>query len=233
MDTRLLIIIAGAAGLGLALASRNAGAATMDDPSLLWTDQTAFDSLGTIWDTQTADPGADVITTDTGEGGDAGGIVDTVAPLYYKVASMSGKTMSDAGIEALKQREGFSPVVYTDSAGYKTIGYGHKLGLGESYSSGISDVEATMLLRSDVSRAEDAVNSLVSVPLTQNQFDALVSFTFNVGAGALRKSSLLSVLNSGNYQAAAQQFGRWKYAGGKAVAGLANRRASESAQFLA
>jgi len=90
---------------------------------------------------------------------------------------------------------------------------------------------AEELLREDVKRFEGYVDRLVKVPLTQGQFDALVSFTYNLGPGALEKSTLLDQLNRGDYDSAAEQFGRWVKAGGKTLAGLVRRRAAERALF--
>lgn len=95
--------------------------------------------------------------------------------------------------------EGFSPKVYNDSAGVPTIGYGHALKKGESYPHGISEAEGERLLRQDLKEAEDAVNDHVKAYLSQGQFDALVSFTYNVGSGTFSKSGLLQYLNHGDY----------------------------------
>src|SRR2546427_12829717 len=104
------------------------------------------------------------------------------------------RSMSLAGLDQLKRAESprgrFNRTPYPDAAGFPTIGYGHKLKDGEGYDA-IDEAQATSLLAADVRDAEDAVNSLVSVDISQAQFDALVSFTFNVGAGALRRSTLL------------------------------------------
>jgi peptidoglycan hydrolase-like protein with peptidoglycan-binding domain len=87
------------------------------------------------------------------------------------------------------------------------------------------------LLRADAARAARAVTRLVRVPLDQNQFDALVSFTFNVGEGALRDSTLLRELNAGRYDAVPRELNRWTRAGGQVLAGLVRRRAAEGAMF--
>ena len=87
-------------------------------------------------------------------------------------------------------------------------------------------------LRQDVAESERAVNQHVHVPLTQHQFDALVSFVFNLGAGNFRTSTLLKKLNARDYDGAAQEFGRWVQAGGKTLPGLVRRREAESALFL-
>jgi len=88
-------------------------------------------------------------------------------------------------------------------------------------------------LRTDVETSEHYVNNLVKVPLTQSQFDALVSLVFNIGGGAFRKSTLLLRLNDGEDLQAADEFLKWNRAGGKVMAGLVKRRESEREQFLA
>jgi lysozyme len=91
--------------------------------------------------------------------------------------------------------------------------------------------EANSLLLQDVQNAVDYVNSLVIVPLTQNEFDALVDFCFNCGYAAFAGSTMLKLLNAGNYQGAAEQFDSWDHAGGKVVAGLLRRRQIETNDF--
>lgn len=138
--------------------------------------------------------------------------------------------VSQSGINKIKQHEALSLVPYRDVAGYWTIGYGHKLKPGEWWDQ-ISESFAEQLLRQDLAIAEQAVNDRVTVPLSQGQYDALVSFVFNVGVQAFADSTLLSMLNRGDYQGAANQLLRWKYAGGDVVAGLLARREREKALF--
>jgi lysozyme len=95
------------------------------------------------------------------------------------------------------------------------------------YASGLTDQQVLDLLSQDVQPAENAVNAGVKVALNQNQFDALVSFTFNVGVGAFSGSTLLKVLNQGDYDGVPAQLSRWNKAGGKVVQGLVNRRDNE------
>ena len=112
--------------------------------------------------------------------------------------------LSAAGLELIKKSEGFRNHVYLDVAGFPTIGYGHRLLHPESFPNGVQEAQATEILTADVRDAEQAVDCLVKVPLTQGQFDALVDFCFNLGAGKLASSTLLKILNGGRYEAAAQ-----------------------------
>lgn len=135
--------------------------------------------------------------------------------------------LSAAGLSLLKQSEGFRAQTYLDAAGLPTIGYGHRLTRSESYPNGITAAQAENILAWDVREAEQAIAGLVKVPLTQGQFDALVDFTFNLGAGRLAASTLLSDLNSGQYEPAAQQLLRWDHAGDRELPALKARRAAE------
>jgi lysozyme len=148
--------------------------------------------------------------------------------------------MSENGLELLKQWEGFKSKMYKDSAGLPTIGVGHLLTKSEltsgkitisnvavEYVDGLTDQQVLDLLSQDVNPAAAAVTSRVTVTLNQNQFDALVSFTFNVGIGAFSGSTLLKVLNQGQYNQVPDQLLRWNKAGGKVVPGLTNRRQNE------
>lgn len=142
------------------------------------------------------------------------------------------RRISDKGLALIKKYEGFSAKVYICPAGYETIGFGHLVRAGKDFSAGISKQQAEDLLRQDAAFAERAVLRLISVPLSDGQFDALVSFVFNLGGGALQASTLRRKLNRGEYEAAAQQFGRWVFAGGRKLNGLVRRRAEEAALFL-
>jgi lysozyme len=137
---------------------------------------------------------------------------------------------SQAGIELIKRWEGCRTNAYQCPAGVWTIGYGHtgtaKRGMM------ISHEQAEGLLKKDLSRFESAVIELVKVPLVQNQFDALVSFTYNVGVTAFKRSTLLVRLNARQPYAAAKQFRRWVTANGKELPGLVKRREEEEALFL-
>jgi GH24 family phage-related lysozyme (muramidase) len=131
------------------------------------------------------------------------------------------------GINLIKRFEGFSSTVYFCPAGYPTIGYGHVVKKGEDFSAGITQDEAEELLRIDAQIAERAVLRLITVPLTDGQFDALVSFTYNLGSGALQRSTLRRVINRQNHQNVPAQLMRWVWAGGRKLKGLARRREAE------
>lgn len=136
--------------------------------------------------------------------------------------------ISDAGIAFVKRHEGFRSQVYNDVAGHPTIGYGHELKPGESFPDGITEAQATVLLREDLSTAEAAVNHLVTVPLNQSQFDALVDFVYNEGAGHFEASTLLVKLNEGEYADVPTELRKWVYAGGRVIPGLVARREDEA-----
>ena len=138
--------------------------------------------------------------------------------------------ISDAGLSIIKEFEGFSTVPYRDGAGKMTIGFGHLIRRGELFVE-IDEDAGIDLLRDDVRDAENAVDTLVTVPLNQNEFDSLCSFTFNLGAGSLRDSTLLRLLNARDFDGAAAQFTRWKYIGDAVSNGLSRRREMERALF--
>lgn len=144
------------------------------------------------------------------------------------------QSLSKAGANFIAAWEGERFDLYNDVAGYPTIGIGHLVRGNEieQYQSGITEEESRQLFRSDIEPVEAAINRYVEVPLTQYQFDALVSFTFNVGVSAFAKSTLLKRLNAGRYDDVPVQLGRWKYAGGKVVQGLVNRRTAEGDLFV-
>lgn len=158
---------------------------------------------------------------------------------------MSKMALSDHGLEELKRLERFVPRLYDDGGakgkGNCTVGYGHlvhhdpcngKQFLSEhQFVHGITMRRATTLLRGDARFAEKAVNDLVQAPLTQNQFDALVIFVFNVGRSAFARSSLLATVNAKQFDKAPAAFRRWTKSGGKTISGLSNRREHEIALF--
>ncbi len=139
--------------------------------------------------------------------------------------------LSPQGLNLIKRSEGFRSRQYLDAAGYETIGYGHKIAPAESFAGAIDEAQAADLLMCDVKQAEQAVARLVKVPLTQGQFDALVDFCFNVGAGRLAASTLLKELNAGQYAQAGLQLLRWDYAAGQPNSALKARRTAELQLF--
>ena len=140
---------------------------------------------------------------------------------------------SDKGIEQIKSFEGFRSMPYQDVVGKWTVGSGHLMipGDGTVVGSPITMGQATELLRKDLHTAEEAVNSC-GVELTQNEFDALVSFTYNLGVGAFQRSTLLKLLKTGNKLSASGEFPKWSMAGGKEVPGILRRRHAEQDCFL-
>ena len=140
--------------------------------------------------------------------------------------------VSDEGLLFISKWEGEILHEYDDVVGKRTIGIGHLLLRGESFPNGISHEQALDILRSDIAIAEKAVNDLVNVEISQNAFNALCSFVFNLGSDALRKSTLLTYLNAGCFINAADEFPKWCKAGGVANTGLLNRRKSERLLFL-
>ncbi|WP_179038247.1 lysozyme [Limnobaculum xujianqingii] len=140
---------------------------------------------------------------------------------------------SQKGIDLIKQFEGLELKAYPDPAtGGKpwTIGYGHTEDVKQGDK--ISELEAEEFLKDDLKLFEAEVSRLVKVSINQNQFDALVSFAFNLGSNALKGSTLLKRLNEGNFHSAADQFTRWVYANNKFMQGLYNRRQAERELFL-
>jgi lysozyme len=146
------------------------------------------------------------------------------------------RRVSAAGLNFIKDREQLRLKAYPDAGGRLTIGWGHLIQPGEDWLKdprGITIDQAETLLSQDIARVESAIDSLVTVPLTANQRDALISLIFNIGIGAFSASTLLKKLNAGDYEGAAVEFPRWKYAGGVESAGLLARRAAEQSVFLA
>jgi len=139
------------------------------------------------------------------------------------------------GLNIVKQFEGCELTAYQDSVGVWTIGYGHTAMAGPPTvyaGQTITKAEAEEILKRDLNKFENGVRDLVKVSVNSDQFSALVSFSFNVGLGALADSTLLRKLNAGDYQGAANEFPRWVKAGGQTLPGLVRRRNAEQALFL-
>ena len=115
--------------------------------------------------------------------------------------------ISQKGLDFIKQVEGFSPKPYPDADGF-SIGYGHFILPGENYKI-ITEEKAEELLKKDAGKAESAIAKYAVVPLTQQQYDTLVSFVYNVGEGRFAKSTLLKKLNEGNYERVSREIERW------------------------
>lgn len=137
--------------------------------------------------------------------------------------------ISSKGLDLIKLYEGCRLKAYQDSGKVWTIGWGHTVGVKQG--DVITLAEAEQLLADDIPRYEVGVRPLVKVTLTQGQFDALVSFSFNLGLGALGKSTLLRKLNAGDYIGAAEEFKRWIYDDGVVQRGLVTRRGAERVLF--
>ena len=135
------------------------------------------------------------------------------------------------GIELIKNFEGFKAIVYICPGGYPTIGFGHIILNNENYKQ-ISYAKAEALLKQDIFIAEKAVLQQITTTLNDNQFAALVSFTFNLGGAALQRSTIRQKINYGIYEDAGPEFLRWVYAGGKISPGLIKRRKAEYDLFL-
>ena len=165
------------------------------------------------------------------------------------------REINQAGLNLIKSFEGIldgDPSTvnldpYVDPVGIYTIGWGHAIVWGNNflrsstpnakniakqlYPNGLTMAQAESLLRNDTHAASIPVEGLVKVPVTDNQFAALVSFAFNVGVNALRNSTLLRKLNARDYDGAAMEFSKWNKAGGRVLKGLTRRREAEATLF--
>tara|TARA_B110000483_G_scaffold27715_1_gene33519 strand:+ start:453 stop:881 length:429 start_codon:yes stop_codon:yes gene_type:complete len=139
--------------------------------------------------------------------------------------------ISKDGLQLIKDFEGLELSAYKCAAGVWTIGYGHIKGVQEGMS--ISEARANEMLNEELTEYENYINKGVTVPLSQCQFDAMVSWVYNLGNGNLSSSTLLKVLNSGDYAGVPAQMLRWNKAGGKVLAGLTRRRQAEADMFSA
>jgi lysozyme len=138
---------------------------------------------------------------------------------------------SSNGIHLTASFESCRLLAYPDSKGVPTIGYGHTRNVHLGMTCSQAQAEAWLL--ADVAVAVNAVDTLVRVSLTQGEYDALVDFAFNCGVAAFHGSTMLKLLNQGNYQAAANEFEKWDHCDGTEVAGLLRRRVAEKQEFLA
>jgi type VI secretion system secreted protein VgrG len=158
----------------------------------------------------------------------------TVTATFDRAAN----SISNNGLQFIARWESFVPTPYNDAGNHAAIGYGHLLHRGpvteadrRQFPNGMTRERGWELLRADAAIAENAVTDNVDVLLNQNQFDALTSFAYNVGAEAFANSTLLRELNAGNYDAVPGQMNRWVNSEGRRVQGLVNRRAAEGELF--
>lgn len=155
-------------------------------------------------------------------------ILEVIRQLLNKNTA-SKKVDAIDSTEVLRRFEGLELKAYKCPAGVMTIGYGHtktaKAGMV------ITEAEAEALLREDLAWVEDTINTKVTVPLTQNQYDAVGSLIYNIGAAAFSRSTLLKKLNKGDYVGASAEFKRWNRAAGKVLKGLTRRRKAEQELF--
>ncbi|TCM66467.1 lysozyme [Acinetobacter calcoaceticus] len=142
---------------------------------------------------------------------------------------------SALGIDLIANFEGLRLNAYDDGTGVWTIGYGTtRYPNGDRVKKGdrCTEAQAKRYMQHDLQSFEQTVNTAIQIDLTQNQFDALVSLTYNIGSGAFRQSTLVKKLNAGEIKAAADQFDVWIYAAAQPMQGLINRRSKEKALFL-
>ena len=137
--------------------------------------------------------------------------------------------ISQNGIDLIKHFEGCELEAYKCPAGVWTIGYGHTKGIQPGMV--ITEETANDMLVEELEEYENYINSMVKCPLLQNQFDALVSWVYNLGPANLQASTLLKVLNAGDYAGVPAQIMRWNKAGGKVLEGLTRRRQAEADLF--
>jgi lysozyme len=144
--------------------------------------------------------------------------------------------VNQAAIDLIKEFEGFEEKAYRDPVGILTIGYGTTkaagVGIDPQLGMTITQDDAERYLQLAVQKFAAKIEDMIDVPVTDNQFGALVSLAYNIGPSALAKSTVMKRLNAGDYQGAADAFAMWNKAGGKVLAGLTRRRAAERALFL-
>lgn len=133
------------------------------------------------------------------------------------------------GLDLIKFFEGLELNAYQCAAGVWTIGYGHTKDVQQGMT--ISEARANEMLAEELNEYESYINGLVTVELNQDQFDAMVSWVYNLGVGNLKASTLLKVLNAGDYDGVPAQMMRWNKAGGKVLEGLTKRRQAEADLF--
>ncbi|UIZ98219.1 lysozyme [Acinetobacter johnsonii] len=162
--------------------------------------------------------------------------IDTDATLADMLGiAIDQMVVSLFGVDLICGFEGERLTAYDDGVGVWTIGFGTTVypnGIKVKKGDTCTEAQAKAYMANDLKKFESAVNNAVTVPLNQNQFDALVSLAYNIGTGAFSKSTLVKKLNDNDIHGAADQFDVWVNAGGKRMQGLVNRRAKEKALFL-
>lgn len=174
-------------------------------------------------------------------------VVDAMLPGIFldkqadlpQVKALNLRSVYERGVKLTKVSEGFVPELYLDAAGYCTIAYGHLIHLGpcpgadlRRYRSGITEPQGGVLLVGDLGLAQRAVMAFVKVPLNDGQYASLVDFTYNVGAGNLKTSTLLKAVNANQHERVPFQMLRWTKAGGRELRGLRTRREREIALYF-
>lgn len=152
-----------------------------------------------------------------------------------KPSKSTEQTISPKGYELIKTFEGFRTDAYLDTGGVWTIGYGtirYPNGKAVKFGDRCTKEQGEKYLMNDCKWVNDAIKQNVKRPLTQNQYDALASFIYNVGATAFKSSTLLRLINENKLDSAANEFGRWILDNGRVIKGLVNRRAAEKELFL-
>ena len=137
--------------------------------------------------------------------------------------------ISEDGLELIKKFEGCETSAYQDSVGVWTIGFGHTKGVEEGQTCSIEDAES--MLADEMDEYEGYINNMVKVDLQQHEFDALVAWVYNLGPTNLGESTMLKVLNGGQFDRVPEEMNRWTRGGGKILEGLVRRRQAESLMF--
>mgnify|MGYP003147742633 FL=1 len=137
--------------------------------------------------------------------------------------------ISEDGLELIKKFEGCETTAYQDSVGVWTIGFGHTKGVEEGQTCSIEDAES--MLAEEMDEYEGYINNMVKVELQQHEFDALVAWVYNLGPTNLGESTMLKVLNGGQFDRVPDEMNRWTRAGGEILEGLVRRRQAESLMF--
>ncbi|NDF12634.1 MAG: lysozyme [Proteobacteria bacterium] len=156
---------------------------------------------------------------------------DTAENRAFPQSDISAFRLNAKGVAIITYFEGFQAEPYLDAGGKLTIGYGHLIRQGEFFDK-VDENQARVLLAKDIALAEAVVKKNVKVPLTKNQFSALVSLVYNIGPKHFEESTLLKLLNQRDYNGASLEFVRWKHVGQKELRGLLKRRKVETALFV-